>query len=258
MTGIGAELFLFISRSQLPKQLPFQLGLVGEFAFPYNQHMPPESAQRYGIQPVTSSIAGKFGVPKLGARFWQDRILTPNVLMPEAPMDEHNCPSGRQHNIRFSGQPLSAQREPKAQPVQKGPDPLLRASIAALYAAHIPTSSLRRQFVCHRWSVVQYCQARRYDTLGLRTRPLLALWPCGNGRRIRLDSFLFHRQSSAISSLTMLLAPLGLESKPTNLPERWRRPRPNYSFPAQVTELPFRLFQLRFCLLGSDRMVLSP
>ena len=69
--------------------------------------------------------------------------------VPETSIYKNNGPEFFKYNIGLSRQAPSPQSETEAQPVQYGPDALLRASVTALDAAHIPASSLRCKSVCH-------------------------------------------------------------------------------------------------------------
>ena len=87
--------------------------------------------------------------------------------VPEATVNEDHGPVAGKNDVRFSGQVCPPKGKTEPEPMGYGPDPQLRASVAAPDAAHVPAS----MFMCN--SVGHRMEDQSDHAAGLR-RPALA------------------------------------------------------------------------------------
>jgi hypothetical protein len=90
-------------------------------AFPRNEHAPSEFRQRGSIPRVALHRASNFRAPKLLAGFRPNRICA-TVMVPEAPMNEHNGAMFRKYDVGPAGQIAPVQPESKSCSMERPPD----------------------------------------------------------------------------------------------------------------------------------------
>ena len=80
--------------------------LLVEFTFPDGDDGPGEGVEALGVEFVAGNVAGDLVFPEVGVGFWRDILGTAAVTVPEAAVDEDDCPVFRQYKVRRTGQSL--------------------------------------------------------------------------------------------------------------------------------------------------------
>jgi hypothetical protein len=76
-------------------------------AFPDNGHTPAKGPKLLNVSPVTIHVAHEFPLPELLVGLRACRIAATFVSMPEAAVNENNCPVPWKDKIRRAGKPLA-------------------------------------------------------------------------------------------------------------------------------------------------------
>lgn len=73
---------------------------VSQLAFPHDENTPTEATQPRPDLLVSFGISRQFGLPKHDAGFGHPLPISATMTVPEAAMNENDCPPGSKDNVR--------------------------------------------------------------------------------------------------------------------------------------------------------------
>jgi hypothetical protein len=85
---------------------------LSQSTFPNYDDSPARFEQFRRLTTITSHISLEFRMPECPTALWSVSQLASRVAMPEASMNEYDCPISREDNIRSAGETMAMQPEP--------------------------------------------------------------------------------------------------------------------------------------------------
>jgi hypothetical protein len=95
-----------------------KLLLVSKLAFPDNQDMPSQLAERPLALPVTADVGRKLADPEFRSCLRHIRVSASRVPVPETAVNKDYCPKPGKYDVRFAGKVVPVQPEPITQSVK--------------------------------------------------------------------------------------------------------------------------------------------
>src|SRR3984885_2032499 len=123
-------------RIEKPPNHRAQAVFVRELAFPDCQHLPPHSPERAFVFFIPALVAFQFRNPEINTGFWQSRKRASRMRVPEAPVNENDLASRREHEVGTAGKSPPVEALTIAQPEDELADQQLRALVLGAHARH--------------------------------------------------------------------------------------------------------------------------